>query len=55
MTRPGGIVLAYAKRDLFVLGLVRLFETLRVILRGFHLPQCLAAHVKYMCYVLEAF
>ena len=54
-TRPGNVLLAFAKRGLFVLGLVHLSETLRVILRGFHLPQCLVAYVEYTCYVLEAF
>ena len=48
-------MLTYVKRGLFVLCLVRLSETLRIILRGFYLPQCLAAHVAYTCYVLEAF
>ena len=48
-------MLAYAKRGLFVLCLVRLSEILRIILRGLYLPQCLAAHVTYTCYVLEAF
>ena len=33
-TRPGGVLLAFARRGLFVLGLVRLSETLCVILRG---------------------
>ena len=51
-TRPGGVLLAFAKRDLFMLGLVYSIETLRVILRGFHLPQCLVAYMKYTCYVL---
>ena len=47
-TRPGGVLLAFAKRGLFVLGLVRLSETLRVILRGFHLPQCLGG-IHVLC------
>ena len=47
--------MAYAKRDLFVLYLVYPFKTLRIILRSFYLPRCLAAHVTYMCYVLKAF
>ena len=54
-TRPEGVLLAYAKRDLLVLCLVCPSETLLVILRSFCLPQCLAAHVKYRCFVLEAF
>ena len=54
-TRPGGVLLAFAKRGLFVLSLVRLSEILRVILNGFHLPQCLVAHVGYTHYVSEAF
>ena len=37
-TRLGGVSLALARRGLFVLGLVRLSETLRIILRGFYLP-----------------
>ena len=52
---PGGISLAYAKRGLFVVGLVRQSETLRIILYSFQLPQCLVAHMGYTCYVLEAF
>ena len=54
-TKPESVLLASAKRGLFMLGLVHPSETLRVILRGFHLPQCLAAHVRYTCYVLKAF
>ena len=54
-TRPGGVLLAYNKRDSFVLCLVHLSKTLRVILRGFYLLQCLAVYVTYTCYVLEAF
>ena len=54
-TRPGAVLLAFARRGLFVLGLVRLSETLRIILHGFQLPQCLAAYVRYTCYVSEAF
>ena len=54
-TRPGSVLLAYAKRGLFVLCLVSLSETLHVILRSFYLPQCLATHVTYMYYILEAF
>ena len=51
----GGVLLAYAKRGLFMLCLVHPSKTLRVILRNFYLPQCLAVHVTYTCYVLEAF
>ena len=54
-TKPGGILLAFAMRDLFVLGLVHLSKTLRVILRGSHLPQYLVAHLKYTCYISKAF
>ena len=36
---------------LFLLGLVCLFETLRIILHGIYLPQCLAAHVRYIYYI----
>ena len=32
-TRPGGVLLVYAKRGLFVLGLVRPSETLRYIMQ----------------------
>ena len=48
-------MLAYVKRGLFVLGLVCPSETLRIILHGFYLPQCLAGHVEYTCYVLVTF